>query len=349
MSSDPLKTREGNLPVPDPSPDIRAAAHAVQSVAEMITRLKGVWEVIPDALASTASALEQVDQGASERIQVLEAELTAYRKLGELWDGARRACSAYGGVSNMEDTIRRYPVKPKVAAMLGEEIDQRVAAWVAENPGAELLAPAVRQAVVSALLRRFGAERLDRIACLHVKDAVAWVREYTIPSVAERGPLALELARARVRRGISSEEAAKILGVHRSTYSRWEQGRCAPAAVHVPELAFYLELPDQEVDTLLDAQAAYCSPVYPGEGREKNKPEVPEAAPDFRALRLAAGYSARQAARLAGVAKSVVLRADKGRAIKPASAAKLLALYSGAGTREARAPYAAGTEIQAAL
>lgn len=304
--------------------------------------------MMPQALTGTASALEEMDRDTSEQIQALVAEMETYRTAQEQWEKHSRALTVWGGVSSLPELIESYPVKPLIARALLEEIDQKVAAWAGENPNMAHLAPSVRTSMICDMLRAFRAPRVDRISCAQVEAARKWIESYRIPPPS-RGPLAVDLARARAARGISTAEAAKILGVSRTTYRDWEQGKHAPGPGHTAALASYLERSPGEVEALVEAQAAYCSPVYPEERRKEKPQEKPEGAPDYRALRLAAGYSIRQAAKLAGVAKSVVVRADRGGAIKPASAEKLLALYSGAVTREEQARYSAGPEVRAAV
>lgn len=335
--------------VPEKPSAVAAAAEAMKGAAQMLEVLKGLFEVMPQALTGTASALEEMDRDASEQIQALVAEMETYRTAQEQWEKHSRALTVWGGVNSLPELIESYPVKPLIARALLEEIDAKVRAWTEENPDMACLWPSVRTSMICDMLRAFRAPRVDRISCAQVEAAGKWIESYRIPPPSSRGPLAVELARARAARGISTAEAAKILGVGRTTYRDWEQGRHAPGPGHTAALASYLERSPGEVEALVEAQAAYCSPVYPEERRKEKPQEKPEGAPDYRALRLAAGYSIRQAAKLAGVAKSVVLRADRGGAIKPASAEKLLALYSRAGTREEQARYSAGPEIQAAV
>lgn len=48
--------------------------------------------------------------------------------------------------------------------------------------------------------------------------------------------MAISLKAARVNAELTQEEAAKRIGVNKSTLQKWESGKCYPSTKHIPKI-----------------------------------------------------------------------------------------------------------------
>jgi len=116
-------------------------------------------------------------------------------------------------------------------------------------------------------------QRFRALSLLAAPRAVRRVRELA-GGIPEGPPVAGDLLRAmRLRRGLSSEQAAALIGVESSTVSRWERSEAWPAPDRLHALCFALGAREEEVAALS------CGVFRPPDEREEPPVEhLPELA-----------------------------------------------------------------------